>query len=390
MSTKTYSYGSQCIEDDDIEAVVATLKSDWLTQGPTVPAFESALAEKCGAAFVSALSSGTAGLHLVALALGWKSGDLVLTTPLTFTASANAILYAGGSPDFVDIDPVRYTMDPNLLEDKLESLASKGRWVKAVIATDFAGQPCDWPAFRALADKYGFDLVNDACHALGATLDKDATYASRYADAAVLSFHPVKHITTGEGGAVLTNDSDLDTKIKLLRTHGITRDPAYLTRNGGPWYYEMHALGFNYRLNDIQAALGLSQLPKLDRFVAARRRIARFYDTIFKENNRFVIPAVAPKVEHAYHLYPLQVRFEELEVTRQELFTRLKKLGINLQVHYIPVHLQPYYREKFGSTEGDFPLAEAFYRQEISIPIHPGLDDEDLDYIGKCILGAVI
>ncbi len=382
-------YGRQDIDEADIEAVLEALRSDWLTQGPAVGAFETALSGKLGAEYACVVSSGTAALHLLGLAMGWQSGDIVITSPLTFVADANCIVYAGATPDLVDIDPDSYTLDPCKLEDRIQTHQKQGRRVRAVIGVDYAGHPCDWKALRSLADKYGFQLVADACHALGATLNDDPHYAARYADAAVLSFHPVKHITTGEGGAVITGDTDLAEKVKLLRTHGITKDPKYLEKNDGPWYYEMHALGFNYRITDIQCALGMTQLKKLDRFVARRRCIARYYDEVFGPDDRFTTPTIAPHVGHAYHLYPLQVHFDSLSLARAELFERLKEKDILLQVHYIPVHLQPYYRKHYGFNEGEFPVAEQFYRRVISIPMHPRLDDEDLNYISASVQEAV-
>ncbi len=383
MSNKIYSYGKQNIDVADIEAVVEVLKSDWLTQGPAVSRFEEALAEKFGAKYVSVVSNGTAALHLTALALGWQPGDVVLTTPMTFLASANCILYAGATPDFVDIDESTYTISPEKLEQKLKELQAEGKNVKAVVAVDYAGHPCDWQRLRELADTYGFQLVNDNCHALGAEYRNDLQYAVKYADAVVQSFHPVKHITTGEGGAVLTNNGEIDKNIKILRTHGMTKDEKILENNDGPWYYEMHRLGFNYRITDFQCAMGVTQLNKLDRFVKRRREIAGFYNEAFGGDERFIIPPVAAKVKHAYHLYPLQINFGNVNTDKKELFAKLRERNIYGQVHYIPVHLQPYYRKKFGFGKGDFPVAEKFYEREISIPMYPSLTVEDLIYITK-------
>ncbi|MDA0987473.1 MAG: UDP-4-amino-4,6-dideoxy-N-acetyl-beta-L-altrosamine transaminase [Bacteroidetes bacterium] len=384
MSTnKTYSYGKQTIEEDDIQAVVNVLKGDWLTQGPYVKEFEESLGKKFNAKYVSAVANGTAGLHLIALALGWKQGDIVLTTPITFLASANCILYANATPDFVDINPQTYTIDIVRLEEKIKNYLSRGKNIKAVVAVDFAGLPCDWENLRRLADVYNFQLVNDNCHALGAEYNGDIGYATKYADIVNMSFHPVKHITTGEGGAILTNDALLDKKIKILRTHGITKDEELLTKNDGPWYYEMQHLGFNYRITDFQCALGTSQLKKLDGFVNKRNEIAKFYDESFKEDNRFIIPSVQGNIRHAYHLYPLQIKFENIDIAKKLLFQIMKNNGIGLQVHYIPVHLQPFYKENYGFKIGDYPISEKFYEREISIPIYPGLNQEDIIYIAK-------
>lgn len=385
---KTYSYGKQTIEQDDIDAVVEVLKGDWLTQGPYVKKFEDDLSAKFNAKFVSAVSNGTAGLHLIGLALGWQKGDIVITTPITFLASANCILYCGATPDFVDIDSVSYTMDVNKLEQKLKDYQVKGKKVKAVVAVDYAGLPCDWKKLRELAVEYNFQLVNDNCHALGAEIDGDNGYASKYAEIVNMSFHPVKHITTGEGGAVLTNNFELDSKVKILRTHGMVKEN-FQNPTPSPqppiWYYEMQQLGFNYRITDFQSALGSSQLKKLDNFVKRRNEIAEFYNEQFSNDDRFLIPIVDSNVKHAYHLYPLQIKFDKLNISKVEFFEKMKENKIGLQVHYIPVHSQPYYKNNFGFKEGDYPISEEFYQNEVSIPIYPLLVDEDLLYIVNTI-----
>lgn len=381
MSTKSYSYGRQFIDDEDINAVVKVLKSDWLTQGPKIKDFENSLCEKFGANYVTAVVNGTAALHLIGLALGWQENDIIITSPITFLTSANCILYASATPDFVDIDDKTYTIDVDKLEEKINYYRNNGKQVRAVIAVDYAGHPCDWKSLRNLANKYKFQLVNDNCHALGAEYYNDAQYAVKYADVVNMSFHPVKHITTGEGGAILTNNLQLDEKVKILRTHGITIDEKYLTRNEGPWYYEMHTLGFNYRITDFQCALGSSQLKKLDRFVQRRNEIAEFYNKQFEDDDRFIIPKVHNYVKHAYHLYPLQIKFNDLNTSKKEFFIKMKENNIGLQVHYIPIHLQPYYQRNFGFSEGDFPISELFYKNEVSIPIYPLLEKEDLEYI---------
>lgn len=384
-----YSYGRQTVDEEDIKAVTDVLRSDWLSQGPLILQFEKALCDKLGSQYTSIVSSGTAALHLAALALGWTAGDIILTTPLTFVASANCALYSGATPDFVDIQRTSYTLDINLLEDKIKRIITAKKRLKAVVGVDFAGHPCDWEVLRHLANKYEFQLINDHCHALGAQYKGELSYAVKYADVAVLSFHPVKHITTGEGGAVLTNDSGLDRTIKMLRTHGITKDAQLLEKNEGPWYYEMHILGFNYRITDFQCALGLSQLKRLDQYIQKRRAIANFYNDVFVNDERFIIPEVSNVVKHAYHLYPLQIKFDEISITKKEFFERMKQRKILCQVHYIPVHLQPYYRQYFQYKHGDFPLAEQFYEREVSMPIYPSLKQEDLDYISKSILDSL-
>ena len=381
MSDKFYPYGKQSIDDEDIQAIIDVLKSDWLTQGPKINEFESALCEKFGANYSSVVSSGTASLHLIALSLKWKPGDIVITSPITFAACANCILYAGATPDFIDIDSKYYTIDPNKLENRIKKYQKMGKKIKAVIGVDYAGNPCDWEALRYLADKYKFQLVNDFCHALGAEYNGDYQYAIKYADVVNMSFHPVKHITSGEGGAALTNNEEIKENINLLRTHGITKNPKNLSKNDGPWYYEMHELGFNYRITDFQCALGINQLKKLDGFITRRREIAKFYDHEFSNDDRFIIPNVIPSNKHAYHLYPLQAKFDKLNIFKKDYFVNLRKYNIGLQVHYIPVHLQPYYEKNFGFKKGDFPFAEEFYRREISIPMYPILTDEDLEII---------
>lgn len=385
---KTYSYGKQTISQEDIDAVVEALKSDWLTQGPAIQKFENALCEKFGSKYASVAANGTAGLHLTALGLGWGKNETVITSPITFLATANCAVYVGAEIDFADIDAVSYTIDPSKLEDKIKFYRSQNKNIKAVVAVDYAGHPCDWNALKSLKEKYDFQLVNDYCHSLGAEYNNDIQYAAKYADAVNLSFHPVKHITTGEGGAILTNNETLDKKIKIFRTHGMTKDPSILEKNDGPWYYEMHEPGFNYRITDFQCALGIKQLEKLERFIEKRRKIAEYYDRIFSNDERFIHPQVSKDVKHAYHLYPLQIKFDELEIDKKVYFEKLRQKNIFLQVHYVPVHLQPFYRKTFGFKPGDFPIAEEFYKNEISIPMYPGLTKEDLSYITKTIIEA--
>ncbi|MFZ6032413.1 MAG: UDP-4-amino-4,6-dideoxy-N-acetyl-beta-L-altrosamine transaminase [Melioribacter sp.] len=389
MKSKTYSYGKQNIDHDDIERVVEVLKSDWLTQGPKVSEFEKALSEKFGSQYAAACSNGTAGLHLIALGLGWSKGDVIITTPITFLASANCAIYVGANVDFADIDERYYTIDPEKLEEKIKYYRAKNINVKAVVAVDYAGHPCDWEALKSLKKKYGFQLINDYCHAPGAEYKNDYHYAVNYADAVNMSFHPVKHFTTGEGGAVLSNDREFIDRVKTFRTHGATKDPRILEKIDGPWYYEMHDVGFNYRITDFQCALGISQLKKLDSFITERRKIAGYYDKFFENDDRFIIPKVNENSKHAYHLYSLQIKFDELGISKKEFFDKMKEKNIFLQVHYIPVHLQPFYRKKFGFKEGDFPIAEIFYKREVSIPIYPGLNEEDLEYIIESIVGAL-
>ena len=380
------SYGKQSIDQSDIDAVVEVLKADWLTQGPAVDTFENDLKSYFGAKHCCAISNGTAALHLTGLALGWQPGDIIITTPITFLATANCIVYAGATPDFVDIDPVSYTIDPNQVEDKVRYHKSKGNTVRAVIGVDFAGHPCDWKALRQIADKYDLQLVNDNCHALGASYFDEKQYAVKYADAVTQSYHPVKHITTGEGGAVLTNDSEIDEKVRQLRTHGISKKNSKFNE---PWYYEMRELGFNYRISDIQCALGSSQLKKLDNFINKRRDIAKKYKKSFSNNDILTVPDSIKEIEHAYHLYPLQIAFEKLRFSKIDLFNKMKEYGIKLQVHYIPIHLQQFYKKNYNFVEGDFPLAEKFYDKTVSIPLYPTITFEEVDRVTKNIQGIL-
>jgi UDP-4-amino-4,6-dideoxy-N-acetyl-beta-L-altrosamine transaminase len=375
------SYGKQYIDQEDIAAVVETLKGDWLTQGPKVEEFENALKEKFGAKYCCAVANGTAALHLTGLSLGWGPGDIVITAPITFLSTANSIVYAGATPEFVDIDPTTYTVDTSKLEEKIKTYNSRGKNIKAIIGIDYAGHPCDWEALRTIGDKYKLQVINDNCHAIGASFKENYQYATKYADVAVQSYHPVKHITTGEGGSVLTNIGMIDQKVRLLRSHGIERDEKKKGGQNGSWYYEMHEVGFNYRISDFQCSLGKSQLEKLDYFVKKRGEVAMCYDAAFGNDDRFTIPAVSDRVEHAYHLYPLQVKFDEVRVSKKDFFEYMKSVGISLQVHYIPVHLQPYYMKNFGFKPGDFPIAERFYENEISIPIFPQLKSSEIEFV---------
>ena len=386
------SYGKQTIDQKDVDSVIAALRGDWLTQGPKVEEFEQSLADYFNANHCSAVSNGTAALHLVGLALGWGKNDYIITTPITFLASANCILYSGAIPVFADIDRRSYTIDVNHTEKIIIDLVNQGKNVKAVIAVDFAGHPCDWKQLRKLADEYGIQLINDNCHAAGAKYGNDIGYGIKYANVVVQSYHPVKHITTGEGGSILTNDAFFDKKVKALRSHGITKDPSMLTGNDGPWHYEMHELGFNYRITDIQCALGISQLSKLKSFVRKRRVIAAIYNDAFSEIDGITVPRVNINNHHSYHLYPLLIDFKNFNIGKSAFFEAMKIQGVLLQVHYIPIHLQPYYTKNFGFKYGDYPVSEDFYAREVSIPIYPDLTEQDqvkvIDSI-KSILGLL-
>ena len=388
MSKMSLPYSRQHISESDIQSVVEVLRSDWITQGPAVERFEQALCERFGVSYAVVVANGTAALHLACLALGVGPGDEVITTPNTFAASANCTLYCGGSVRFVDIDARTYNLSADRLEEFLSSPDNR-RNVKGVIPVHFAGQPYDMERIHDIAQQNGLWVIEDACHAPGARwLDSSGEWRSAaactHSDAAVLSFHPVKHMTTGEGGAILTNRRDLYEKLLSLRTHGITKDRDLMQEDQGPWYYEMTALGFNYRLTDMQCALGMAQMTHLNGWLERRREIAERYDAAFADAEIVIPPYVAPDVEHAYHLYVIQVS------NRREVFERLRSEGIGVQVHYIPVHLQPYYRDNFGFKHGDFPVAEEYYSRCLSIPIFPGMTDDDVDYVVQKVEQAVM
>ena len=372
------NYGRQYINHSDIEAVIKVLKGNWITQGPQIKKFENALKFKFGAKYCTAVSNGTAALHLSGMALGWKKGDIVLTTPISFLATANSILYSGATPDFVDIDNSTYNIDVNKLEDKIIYLNSKSKRIVSVIATDYAGNPSDWDALKYISKKYDLRLVNDNCHSMGASYKNDIKYAIKYADIVTQSYHPVKHITTGEGGAIFTNNKTINQRVLRLRTHGVITGSKLMNSNHGPWYYEMHELGYNYRITDFQCALGLNQLKSLNKFIKRRREIARIYNSKLDDENIFTTPKVKKNCDHAYHLYPLQINFDRFKFSKKQLFRKLSKKKINLQVHYIPIHLQPFYRKNYGFKFGDFPVAEKFYKNEVSLPIYFSLKNNQV------------
>ncbi len=377
-------YGRHTIEPVDVAAVTETLRSDRLTQGPQIAAFEAELAAFLGARHVVAVSSGTAALHLACLAAQVGPGDLVLTSPITFVASANCAVYCGAEVGLVDVEPTTVTMDPAAL-DRAASQAGAGR-VRAVIPVDLAGHPARLEAIAAWARDHGAMVIEDACHALGGEW-RDARGAwhrvgdGSAAEMSVFSFHPVKHITTGEGGAIVTNQDDLAERLRLLRTHGITHDPARMTRADGPWYYEMQALGFNYRITDIQCALGRSQLKRLEPWVARRRAIARRYDAAFAELDAIRPLGEQPWARSAYHLYVVRVDERQVRGGRAALFQVLHARGLGVQVHYIPVHYHPFYGSRPGFQRGAFPQAEAYYAQALSLPLFPGLSDDDVETV---------
>lgn len=378
-------YGKQWIDDDDIKAVIDVLKGDWLTQGPKVNEFEKALAEYCGSTYAVAVSSGTAALHLACLAAGIKNDDEVITSPITFVASANCVLYCGGTPVFADINSNTGNIDIDEIKRKINTKT------KMIIPVHFAGLPCDMEEIRETAHKYNLLIIEDACHALGAEWMDSAgrwhkTGSCSHSDLTVFSFHPVKHITTGEGGAILTNNAEYYEKIMLLRNHGITKNPEKFAvkdssssqTTPNPWYYEMQDLGFNYRITDIQCALGLSQLNKNMTFVARRRKIAGMYNEAFRGVENIIALSEPVTKKSAYHLYPVQIAFKKSGKNRATFMNTLTQKGIGTQVHYIPVHLHPYYRERFGYKEGDYSAAEQYFRQALSFPLYPKMSDADV------------
>jgi UDP-4-amino-4,6-dideoxy-N-acetyl-beta-L-altrosamine transaminase len=386
------AYGHQSISEADCQAVVSVLKGDWLTQGPAIAAFESALQSSFGVAHAVACANGTAALHLAALGLGWQPGDVVLVPAITFLASANCAVYVGAEPFFVDIDPVTLTVDPQEVERHVLALRGQGRRVRAVVGVDLAGPPCDWPALRRIADRHDLQLLDDACHAMGAKgADGERVGSGRYADVTALSFHPVKHITTAEGGALLTRDDGLAESFHRLRSHGTVRGPENVPDWEGPWHTDMVELGFNYRLTDVQAALGISQLARLPQFVARRRAIADRYRRQLAGEPRIVCPREADGAEHAYHLFIARIDFAAAGLSRQKLFEVCLSRGIALQVHYRPIFMNSYYRnrELSAGAEAWTPVSCRYYQEGVSLPIYPDLTDDDVDYVASVIRDAL-
>ncbi|MEB3295258.1 MAG: UDP-4-amino-4,6-dideoxy-N-acetyl-beta-L-altrosamine transaminase [Synechococcales bacterium] len=373
-------YGRQSVNQADIDAVLAVLQSDWLTQGPMIPQFEQAIAEYCGAKYAIAVSSATAALHLACLALGLGAGDILWTSPNTFVASANCARYCGAMVDFVDIDPDSYNLSPRKLRHKLEWAAQLGRLPKVVVPVHFAGQSCEMAEISQLSAQYGFHLLEDASHALGATYQRHPVGACNFSEMTVFSFHPVKMITTGEGGMILTNRMDLYEKLKRLRSHGISNNPTWLMDTTQPaWYYEQQELGFNYRITDLQAALGCSQIARLDDFLDHRRAIAQRYDQVLQDLS-LIRPWQHPNTGSSYHLYVIRLCLDKLTQSHRQIFEALRSRGIGVQLHYIPVHTQPYYQQ-LGFQWGDFPQAEQYYREAMSLPIHNDLTEAEQDWV---------
>jgi UDP-4-amino-4,6-dideoxy-N-acetyl-beta-L-altrosamine transaminase len=378
-------YARQSVTQDDIDAVVEVLRSDFLTQGPKVPEFEQAVAGYCGAQHAVAVNSATSALHLACLTLGLGPGDWLWTSPITFVASANCGRYCGAQVDFVDIDPRTYNLCPVALERKLVAAEREGRLPKVVVSVHFGGQPCDMAAIAGLAGKYGFKVIEDASHAIGGRYRGEPVGGCGYSDITVFSFHPVKIITTGEGGMALTNVAAHARKMEMLRSHGITRDPARMTHaSDGPWYYQQIDLGFNYRMTDLQAAFGISQL---EAYVSRRHELARRYDGLL-DDLPVTTPWQHPDGRSGWHLYVIRLQTDRVDISRLEVFEALRARGIGVNLHYIPVHTQPYYTG-MGFRQGDFPQAESYYAEAISLPLHPALTDAQQDEV-VAALGEVL
>ena len=373
-------YGRQLINQSDIDAVVEVLNSDFLTQGPKVPLFENLITTYVGAKYGVATNSATSALHIACLALGLGADDWLWTSPITFVASANVALYCGANVDFVDIDPLTNNLCVDALRKKLKDASQNGLLPKIVVPVHFSGQPCDMPAINKLSLEYGFKILEDASHAIGARYKDGVVGNCKYSDVTVFSFQPVKIITTGEGGIAITNDENVAHKMELLRSHGITRDPRFMTHEpDGPWYYQQLELGFNYRMTDIQAALGISQLDRLENFIQIRNQIAQRYDRALKNLPLTTISKSSSNYS-SYHLYVVRLKLSEINKSHLQVFQELRDNGVGVNLHYIPVHLQPFYR-KLGFMPGDFPQSEKYYQEALSLPIFPSMTIDEQDYV---------
>jgi UDP-4-amino-4,6-dideoxy-N-acetyl-beta-L-altrosamine transaminase len=380
-------YGQQDITQADVDAVVSVLKSVNLTQGPNIPQFEESVIQHTGARYAVAVNSATSALHIACLALDLGPGDWLWTSPNTFVASANCALYCGAKVDFVDIDPRTYNLCANALETKLIDAQKAGRLPKIVVPVHMCGQPCDMAAIHALSKRFGFKIVEDASHAIGGMYKNEPIGNCRYSDITVFSFHPVKIITTAEGGVALTNDPAIATRLGLFRSHGITRDPALMTQPiDGPWYYQQVELGYNYRMTDIQAALGVSQMTRLNDYVTRRHQIANRYAELLADLP-LTLPWQHPDGYSAYHLYVVRLNLDQIKTTHRQVFESLRAKDIMVNLHYIPVHTQPYY-QNMGFKLGDFPESEQYYREAISIPMHVNLTDTELQFVADSLREA--
>jgi len=377
---KLIPYGKQEISPRDVDAVVAVLKSDFLTQGPQVPLFEKTVAEYCRAEYGVAVNSATSALHIACLALGLGKGDWLWTTPNTFVASANCALYCNAKVDFVDIDPKTYSLCSNALEEKLIQAKKQSKLPRIVIPVHFAGQSCDMKRIYQLGQEYGFKIIEDASHAIGGKYLRKPIGGCQYSDITVFSFHPVKIITTAEGGLATTNKDELFEKMNLFRSHGVTRDPKLMTKEDeGGWYYQQVELGYNYRMTELQAALGVSQMQRLDQFVEQRQRLQKRYHELLQDLP-LVVPYQSESSYSALHLYPVQIELEEVGKNHESVFQALRESGLGVNVHYIPVHTQPYY-QGMGFKEGDYPNAEFYYSRAISIPLYHSMSFDQQDEV---------
>ena len=382
-------YGKQDINEADIQAVEAVLRSDFLTQGPAIERFEQRVAQYCGVKYAVAVCNATSALHIACLAAGLGKGDLLWTSPITFVASANCARYCGADVDFVDIDEKTYNMSASALEQKLQEAKRQGRLPKIVVPVHMAGQSCDMRAIKKLSEEYGFTLLEDASHCIGADYADTKVGSCAYSDMAVLSFHPVKIITTGEGGMVLTNDAALYEQLCLYRSHGITRDPKHMTKESdGDWYYQQVALGFNYRMTDIQAALGASQMDRLDEFVARRRALAVRYNELLRDLP-LRAPVVLEEAQPSWHLYIVRIDFDRVRKTKQQIFAEMREKGVALNLHYIPVHTQPYY-EALGFHAEDCPAAVEYYREALTLPLYPSMTDAEQEMAARALREVLI
>lgn len=373
-------YAKQWLDEEDVQAVITILKGDYLTTGPTLKQFEADFAHYVGSTYAVAFSSGTAALHGACFAAGITSGSEVITSPMTFAASANCVMYSGGVPVFADIDPHTYNIDPDAIEKMINGKT------RAIIPVHFTGQPADMDPIRELANKHQLIIIEDAAHALGATYHEKRI--GSIGDMTMYSFHPVKQITTGEGGIITTNEKSYYEKLIQFRTHGITRDPAKQRENHGPWYYEMQFLGYNYRMTDIQAALGINQLKKIDRFLEIRRNYANMYNQSFKELDQIIVPHQLANTGSSWHLYIIRLKPEELTVGRKEIFEALQHENIGVNVHYIPVYLHPYY-QNLGYKRGICPLAEALYENIITLPLFPSMSESDVKDVIRAVTKVI-
>ena len=373
-------YGKQNINQADIDSVVNVLQSEFLTQGPQVPLFEKTVSEYCGVKYGVAVNSATSALHIACLALGLGEGDYFWTSPNTFVASANCGLYCGAKVDFVDIDPRTYNLSTEELEKKLIQARQDNKLPKIVIPVHFAGQSCDMEKIHSLSQEYGFKIIEDASHAIGGKYLDKPIGGCQYSDITVFSFHPVKIITTAEGGLATTNDKELSERMQLFRSHGVTRDPELMTKEAeGSWYYQQVDLGFNYRMTELQAALGVSQTQRLNEFVARRHVLQKRYDSLLSD-----LPIIRPyQDKHSFsalHLYPIQIDLNKVSKNREQIFDELRETGVGVNVHYIPIHTQPYYRQ-LGFKDGEFPNSESYYKAALSLPLYSGMSFQEQDKV---------